>query len=57
MMIVSYIFFLLQGALLASLLLVVVTGLGQKRQRHKIKTSRTASKCHRRNFATIPLIF
>jgi hypothetical protein len=30
-------YFLLQGALLASLLVVVVTGLGQKRQRHKIK--------------------
>jgi hypothetical protein len=27
----------LQGALLASLLVVAVTGLGQKRQRHKIK--------------------
>jgi hypothetical protein len=27
----------LQVALLASLLVVVVTGLGQKRQRHKIK--------------------
>jgi hypothetical protein len=29
--------FLLQVALLASLLVVVVTGQGQKRQRHKIK--------------------
>jgi hypothetical protein len=38
----------LQVALLASLLLVVVTGLGQKRQRHKIKTSRTARECHHR---------
>jgi hypothetical protein len=39
MMIVTYIYFifLLQGALLASLLVVMVTGLGQKRQRHKIK--------------------
>jgi hypothetical protein len=48
----------LQVALLASLLVVVVTGLGQKRQRHKIKKLvERRGNVIVENFATNPSIF